>query len=61
MNAQSIVSKMGELRNLVNFLKSKIIAINETWCKDSIDDAEVCLQNYVLYRCDRCSTTSGDV
>ena len=38
-----------------------IIAITETWCKDSIGDAEICLQNYVLYRCDRRNTTGGGV
>ena len=52
---------MGELTSLVNSLKPKIIAITETWCEDSIGDAEICLPNYVLYRCDRCNTISGGV
>ena len=52
---------MGELTSLVNSLKPKIIAITETWCKDSIGDAKICLLNYVLYRYDRCNTISGGV
>ena len=52
---------MGELTSLVNSLKPMIIAITETWCKDSIGDAEICLPNYVLYRCDRCNTIGGGV
>ena len=52
---------MCELTSLVNSLKPMIIAITETWCKDSIGDAEICLPNYVLYRCDRCYIISGGV
>ena len=48
INTQSIVNKMAELTSLANSLKPMIIAITETWCKDSIGDAEICLQNYVL-------------
>ena len=52
---------MAELISLVNSYKPKIIAITETWCKESIGDAEVHLQDYVLYRCDRSSTIGGGV
>ena len=53
INAQSIVNKMVELTSLANSLKPKIIAITETWCKDSIGDAEICSQNYVLHTLDQ--------
>ena len=33
------------LTSLVSSLKPKIIAITESWCKDSIGDAEICLHN----------------
>ena len=52
---------MGEFISLVNSLKTMIIIITETWRKDSIGDAEICLPNYVLYRCDRCNTIGGGV
>ena len=52
---------MGELTNLVNSVKPKIIAFTETWCKDPIGDAEINLPNYVLYRCDSCNTIGGGV
>ena len=39
----------------------KIIVITESWCIESIGDAEICLHDYVLYRCDRCNTTGGGV
>ena len=61
INAQSIVNKMGELTSLVNSFKPKMVAITESWCKDFIGDAELYLQNYVMYRCDRCNTTGGGV
>ena len=61
INPQSILNKMSELTSLVKSFKPKIIAITETWCKDPISGVEICLLNYVLYRCDRCNTISGGV
>ena len=52
---------MDELTSLVNSLKPKIIAITETWCRDSIGDAEVQLPNYVLHRCDGRNIIGGGV
>ena len=52
---------MSELTSLVKSFKPKIIAITETWCKGPISGVEICLLNYVLYRCDRCNTISGGV
>ena len=52
---------MDEFTSPVNSLGPKIIAITESWCNESIGDAEICLHDYVLYRCDRCNTTGGGV
>ena len=52
---------MDELTSLVNSFKAKMVAITESWCKVFISDAELYLQNYVMYRCDRCNTTGGGV
>ena len=52
---------MDEFTSLVNSLGPKIIAITESWCIESIGDAEICLHDYVLYRCDRCNTTGDGV
>ena len=60
INAQSIV-KMGKLTRLVNSFKPKMVAITKSCCKDFIGDAELYLQNYVLYRHDRCNTTGCGV
>ena len=43
---------MDEFTSLVNSLGPKIIAITESWCNESIGDAEIGLHDYVLYRCD---------
>ena len=43
----------------MSLINSKIIAITKTWCKDLIGNAEICLQNYVLCKWDRCNTTGG--
>ena len=53
---------MDEFTSLVNSrLGPKIIAITESWCNESIGDAEICLHDYGLYRYDRCNTTGGRV
>ena len=52
---------MGEITSLVNSFKPKMVAITESWCRDFIGDAELYLQIYVLYRCDRCNTTGGGI
>jgi len=49
---------MAKLISLVNSYKPKIIAI---WCKESIGNAEIQLQNYVLCRCYRSNTIGGEV
>ena len=53
INAQSLKHKMDELRTLVSDHKPHIIAITETWGKDSITDAAFQIEGYNMYRNDR--------
>ena len=53
INAQSLKHKMDELRTLVSDYKPHIIAITETWGKDSITDAAFQIEGYNMYRNDR--------
>ena len=56
INAQSLKFKMDELRTIVKEQKPHIIAITETWGKDSISDASFQLEGYNMYRNDRENT-----
>ena len=60
-NTRSTMNKLVELKDYVDQYKPDIIAITETWCASSVDDAEVSLNDYNLYRCDRKGTTGGGV
>ena len=58
-NARSIVNKMAELEILVQDCEPDIIGISETWAHDSINDAELALEGYRIYREDRLDTHNG--
>ena len=47
-NIQSIQSKINELEAHVADLDPKIILLTETWCNQSIPDAALSINNYVL-------------
>ena len=50
-NANSVVGKMHELRERVE--GRDIIGIAETWATDNVNDAELSIEGYTLYRHDR--------
>ena len=53
LNASSIVSKMDELRRMVDDTQPDIIGITETWTKPDMGDAEFGLAGYKMFRKDR--------
>jgi len=55
------MNKLVELKSYVDQCKPHIIGITETWCTSSIDDAEISLNDYNLYRCDRKGASGGGV
>jgi len=61
-NAQSIKSKLDELKAVTQDLKPDIILLTETWCNNTIENAALTLENYKLetdLRRDRNDTANG--
>jgi len=58
-NANSIVNKMSELRDRVNNGAYDIVGITETWASESINDAELTIDGYNMYRKDRTKSRGG--
>ena len=52
-NAFSIISKYDHLVSTVNIINPDIIGITESWAAGHISDAELQLDGYDLFRCDR--------
>ena len=52
-NARSILPKIDELRALCVNHKPNIVCIVESWLDDTIDNNELCIENYVSVRVDR--------
>ena len=52
-NARSIGNKLDELQLCVEVEKPHILGITESWGKEEIDDGELSLPGYTLFRKDR--------
>ncbi len=60
-NAQSLVSKLDELRITVCDLLPDVISITETWLSEQIDNRELALPGFQLFRKDRDNRKGGGV
>jgi len=60
-STQSVMNKFTELQAVVNNHSPLIIGIAESWCTSLINDAEVSLNSYNLFRDDRKSGVGGGV
>ena len=58
-NIQSVKNKFDEFEDRINSIKPLIIGLTETWLKPEIQDAEVFLRVYELFRCDRPVVNGG--
>jgi hypothetical protein len=61
-NAQSINSKIDELKVISQDLDPNIILLTETWCNSTVENAALTIENYKLetdLRKDRCDTANG--
>ena len=52
-NANSLMGKMEELRERVKRNKYGIVTITETWANEQVNDAELTIDGYTMYRKDR--------
>ena len=61
VNARSLLNnfKMDELKLYAIELNLHLIGIAETWLNDDVESAEVCIENYTIYRKDRGDFQAG--
>ena len=59
VNARSILPKISELRLIAANSKAAVIGVSETWLDDSVNDSEVSIDNYNIYRKDRSRNGGG--
>nr|VZH89441.1 unnamed protein product [Spirometra erinaceieuropaei] len=60
-NAQSLISKLDELKLCLVELSPDVLAVTETWLSANISDNEVALPGYQIYRRDREHRQSGGI
>ena len=61
LDARSIINKKTELNIMVDDIKPQIIGIAESWANNSITNAELGLECYVMFRKDRMGRRGGGV
>ena len=52
-NVRSLLPKIDDLRLICSLFSPSVLCIVETWLDDSIEDSEICVQGYSIYRVDR--------
>ena len=52
-NANNLVARIDEFREVVINKGFHIVAVTETWARDEVDDAEIGVEGYTMYRKDR--------
>nr|VZI45236.1 unnamed protein product [Spirometra erinaceieuropaei] len=60
-NAQSLLSKLDELKLCLVELSPDVLAVTETWLSGTISDNEVALPGYQIYRRDREHRQGGGI
>nr|VZI31980.1 unnamed protein product [Spirometra erinaceieuropaei] len=60
-NAQSLISKLDELKLCLVELSPDVLAVTETWLSGNISDNEVALPGYQIYRRDRGHRQGGGI
>lgn len=61
INAQSLLPKIDEFRDLFEESSVDVICVSETWLRDDFNDAMCCLSGYRVFRCDRVGCIGGGV
>jgi len=58
-NCRSLRTKLSLFKSDVSVFNYIFICLTETWLTNSFYDAELCLHNYVVFRCDRSSLSNS--
>ena len=59
LNARSVVKKMDYLIATVHYLHPDIVAVTESWATGDMEDGELGIMGYKLFRCDRQTSCRG--
>ncbi|KAK4474235.1 hypothetical protein MN116_000174 [Schistosoma mekongi] len=59
INARSLINKINYLKSIMIITKPSVVLITETWCKPTILDDTINIDNYTLFRTDRQNTSGG--
>ena len=59
VNAQSLVGKMNLLTATVESLELDVVGVTETWAHEGVDDSELSIPGYKMYRVDRLGGQKG--
>ena len=59
--AQSICNKFDEFKSCILQHSLKIVAITEIWCNETVNESEIHLDNYKVYRNDKQSGRGGGI
>ena len=60
-NIRSLINKRDELKLLIEKSRPDVILLTETWLSSDIDDREIGLPDYAIYRQDRSNSIGGGV
>ena len=61
LNINSLLSKTGELKELVKASNAMVVGITELKLDDSINNCEICIEGYDIIRCDHSRKSRGVV
>ena len=53
LNVRSLLPKIDIVRHLVHEANPEVVGITETWLHEGVQDSEISIPNYILYRLDR--------
>ena len=61
LNIQSLLPKLDELKIYLLDPKIGVVSLNETWLNDTVEDAEVAVPGFTIFRNDRTTAGHGGV
>lgn len=59
INVRSLLPKIDQIGHIVKSLNVDCLSVNETWLDKSIDDSEISLPGYLVFRSDRNRSGGG--
>ena len=61
LNVQSLMNKMNQIRIFCSIILPHILCLTETWTRPDVDDIEIGITGYSMYRKDRADQRGGGI